>query len=98
MADVTRAPRLCFRCAEGSGRAIPADAVDRPCPACAEEMREEALTPTDRFLADKSGTTIVIDDGLCECASWTVGRERCSCGNRRIYVEDRGGSVVVCAD
>lgn len=33
------------------------------------------------------GEEIEIDDNLCECALWTVGERRCSCGNRRIYLE-----------
>lgn len=90
--------KMCFRCADGSGRTIPPGAVDRPCPACADELREETPTPTERFFAEKGGTTIVIDDNFCECASWKVGEPRCICGNRRIYVEGRGGDVVVCAD
>lgn len=89
---------MCFRCARESGRAVPDGAVDRPCPACAEEMSEAARSTTEHYLDDNRGTTVEIDDNLCACAKWVVGTARCSCGNRRIYVEDRGGSVVVCAD
>lgn len=92
------ATRLCFRCARESGRAIPFNAVDRPCPACADESRAAAMSSTQRYLADNRGKVVEIDDNLCACARWTVGEGRCSCGNRRIYVEDRGGAVVVCAD
>lgn len=34
------------------------------------------------------GDEIEIDDNLCECAHWTIGENRCSCGNVRITLED----------
>ena len=54
--------------------------------------------PAERVVFSGVGKTVELDDNLCACAKWTVGEGRCSCGNRRIYVTDRGGSVVVCAD
>lgn len=35
-----------------------------------------------------------IDQSCCqECSSWTVGEHRCSCGNRRMYLEIEGNFV-----
>jgi hypothetical protein len=36
------------------------------------------------------GTEVDIDDNYCECAKWTVGDRRCSCGNVRLYLEVEG--------
>ena len=46
----------------------------------------------DAYLAEfyPEGVEIDIDDNLCECATWTVGEHRCSCGNRRIYLNVGG--------
>ena len=41
------------------------------------------------------GDEIEIDDNYCECASWTIGENRCSCGNRRIYLDDLFGDGIL---
>ena len=35
------------------------------------------------------GEEEVIDDNICECEMWVVGEDRCSCGNRRIYLDNK---------
>ena len=40
-----------------------------------------------------AGTVIDIDDNYCECATYTMGDHRCSCGNRRIDVTVEGDIV-----
>jgi len=45
-----------------------------------------------KFIAEKypNGTDVDVDDNICECELWIVGDRRCSCGNRRIYLEIDG--------
>lgn len=35
----------------------------------------------------EDGDTVPIDDNYCECESYTIGSNRCDCGNRRVVVE-----------
>jgi hypothetical protein len=53
----------------------------------------------DQFLEEyPNGTEVEIDDNICECASWTVGENRCSCGARRIYLDVIDDMVFPMAD
>lgn len=47
---------------------------------------------SNAFVEEKypDGTEVDVDDNICECESWTVGERRCSCGNRRMYLEIEG--------
>ena len=39
------------------------------------------------------GEEVDICDGVCECEKWTVGEHRCSCGNRRIYLDNKWDDI-----
>jgi hypothetical protein len=40
----------------------------------------------EQFLEKHKGEDFPVDDNICECASMTVGENRCSCGNRRVEI------------
>ena len=58
-------------------------------------MTNEKQT-AEQWMAENypNGTEIGIDDNICECESYTIGEQRCECGNRRIsaYPEKSGDS------
>lgn len=52
---------------------------------------KEDLT-VEEWLEKNKGEEVEMDDNLCECATWVVGENRCSCGNVRPFIvkEDWG--------
>jgi len=39
---------------------------------------------SDTYISDGYGQSIDIDGNICECETYEIGNNRCSCGNRRI--------------
>lgn len=61
-----------------------------------EAMTDQELA-AERDRQYPRGATVSIDDNVCECETWTVGERRCSCGNRRMYLDhfvDSSGNPV----